>query len=208
MKTFFYFLLSLTMLVSCRQEFDVDISGEITAVSRNIGNFDFTSIKLHDDIELYLEFSSDNSVVVETDVNYQKYVIVKVIGNVLHVKRSISANPSEPVYVKIYVYTDKINRITAWRESQVKLVSPMVKDTVNIEMQKNCRIEGEINCSLLKAFVHDNSVLELYGNAKKVDMVLNENSIADCSNLVLNELEVKCDSGSCYCFSYQNNGAE
>lgn len=201
MKRLVYILFAIVVLTSCRQEFDINPSGEITTVQRDVENYEFTSIKLHGGIELELESSSNNSITVETDESYQKYVLVNVLGSTLDIKRSISANLSMPTTVKVRVSADKINEIIAWRESKVELLNPLIKDSIHFELQQKCEIIGKIICNSFSTLVHDNSIIELSGEADSITAILNENSRAKCFNLTVSELIVECDDSSSYNFN-------
>lgn len=201
MKRLVYILFAIVVLTSCRQEFDIDPSGEITTVQRDVENYEFTSIKLHGGIELELESSLNNSITVETDESYQKYVLVNVLGSTLDIKRSISANLSIRTTVKVRVSADKINEIIAWRESKVELLNPLIKDSIHFELQQNCEIIGKIICNSFSTLVHDNSIVELSGEVDSVTAILNESSRVKCFNLTVSELIVECDDSSSYNFN-------
>lgn len=203
MKRLVYMLFAIIILTSCRQEFDIDLSGEITTVQRDVDNYEFTSIKLHGGIELELESSANNLITVETDDSYQKYVLVNVLGRTLDIKRSISANLSMPTTVKVRVSADKINEIIAWRESQVELLNPLIKDSIHFELQQNCEIIGKIICNSFSTLVHDNSIIELSGEADSVTAIINENSRAKCFNLTVSELNVEYDDSSSCNFNHK-----
>lgn len=188
------------MAFGCQQEFDIEPVGIITTDTQYVENNDFTRVKLFGEITLEIDNSLENAIEVVTDEAFQKFVLVNLRSNTLEIKRSIAASTQSPIDVKVRMATNQVYRFIAWNDSHITLDASLVSELIEVELQKNSSISGEIECDTLTALIHDNSQITLSGKADIINMNLNESSEANCPNLYVVSSNIECDTTSNYIF--------
>ncbi len=201
MKKIIYIPILLIALISCQPMYDITPSGNMTIEMREVDNYEFTRIKLFGEIDLDLDNSSEHIIEVETDEEFQKYLLVDLRGHTLEIKRSIAASLQKPTSVKVRVSANNVSRLIAWRESNVNIVNTLVADSIELELQKSSSIRGSVDCKKMTALVHDSSKISLEGRANIVNLKINEDSEAACQRLLIHTLEIESDGTSIYDFA-------
>ncbi len=182
------FLFTIISAASCCNINPLGISGSgnVTKETRNTGSFNSLNLSVLFDVVIIP--SAEEKVVIETDDNLQRFILVEKEGEVLTIKMGPKRKLYNRSQGKIFVYAKKLKLIT--NSSIGTLTNESVIRTETLTLNNSAVGKTTLNVETKKMMVNNNSVgiLELDGSSD--DLIIKNKAVGEfkafglhCNNL-------------------------
>ncbi|WP_109302055.1 head GIN domain-containing protein [Aquimarina sp. AU474] len=160
------------------------------AITKNIG--DFNELKVFDKIRVTLIESTENKVEVMGIKRREVDVVQK--GNLLKIRMFLD-NLWDNNNTEVIVYYKEINKIDVNEGANVEAKNIISSKSLDLRAQEGGRIKAEIEAGYVFGKAITGGEIELDGNAKEQEVIINSGGQYYAQNLQTNETQVKVSAG-------------
>ncbi|GAA4239556.1 hypothetical protein GCM10022291_34340 [Postechiella marina] len=189
-------LLSL-MLCSCNFDFNLNTgvagNGNVTKENRGVTNT-FNAIKASEGLDVYLNQSHNENIIVEADNNLHELIITEVVNGVL--KIHTSKNIGRATSKKVIVNFKNISKISSSSGSDVYANKVINANHLELSTSSGSDMELEVNASVINCKSSSGSDLRLSGQTEKLIAQASSGSDINAGNLKAQSSQVKASSGA------------
>jgi len=180
---------------SCRVDVNsIEGSGKVSTQERNISE-PFSSVEAKRGLDVIIEQSAQQSVIVEADDNVQQHITTKVNNGVLE----ISSDFNSFVNVKskkITVRMPVIKSLSASSGVNMKSGNLLTGDKLTIDSSSGSSVKLEIEADSVIAESSSGSHITLSGKALSLDISASSGSQNNAQRLFANDVRAQASSGS------------
>ena len=183
-------ILCLTLLFACQKSFDVHPEGKATQKRIDFNKESFFKIKATDHLNVTLIPSEENYIEIETDAEYQKYIVAQILGNTLDIRRANSAKTSELLPVNIIVHYEKLSIISAYKKSTIQTEGSINTEHLLLDIQAESKFNSKLDCTDVEIYIDQKSSSVLTGSTSTIKGTVKDNSSINIEELQYDKAEI------------------
>ncbi len=168
-------------------------NGNITTQTRTATD-KFTTVEVHQGIEVEVTQADNQSISVTTDENIQKLIETKIKNGVLYITATDSYNTNDSPLVKVSLPT--IQGLTAQSGATLKSKTLLVCKTLNVKSSSGSSINLDAEAENLSLDSSSGSTIKGSGKALRLETVSSSGSSVNAEKLAANEVFSQASSGS------------
>ena len=177
-------ILISTFISSCDYE-RIRARGEVT--SREFNFSGYTSLKVSDAFNVYVQFSdTEESIVIEANENLQDRIRIDMEGNTLDIRIKDRTSMKGDATLNMYIATKSITEFNITGASKLTLESALVAADADIRLSGASEFEGELNVGRLELDAKGASDIDIFGKVDRLD-----SSLSGASKLTNYDLAVE-----------------
>ena len=186
--------IAATILCSCSDE--IKLAGNVSQVEITINDY-FNGLGVQDGLELTFEPNDDGRrIAMETDANILPYVKYEIKRGILHFYLDKSKEIPNDTKVKIKVYADSINMLTA-AEATVSIAETLKVSSLTINfMETSSFRSGTVECVNLSIKLNGGSTVGLTGSAANLALRSSGGSFFKSFGLEADDVRLNVSGGS------------
>ena len=196
------FIFSYSSLFSQWNDNYIELSSKITTETKNITDFD--KIDASEDFEVIIRFSDNSeSVKIEANENLHDLINVRKEGNTLKIdtksystRNGWGKKGGAKERLVAYITAKKLSEITGSEDVVFELEDKLVANSLKINLDEDCTLEGHIEVQNLVVELDEDSVLDLEGSAQNMELEANEDSMIKGYDFVVGDLAVELSGDS------------
>ena len=148
-------------------------SKNVTTEDRPAGSF--SSVFIHDDVEVYFIKGDSTGVELEADDNLHE--LLKVANNSGNLNLTLSSKPRsfKKFVVKIY-YTDALKNIEAASQSKLMILDEMDLEQITFKLKDKSKLFLNLKSNVATIEMNDNAAAELNIKSEKIHFILSKNA--------------------------------
>ena len=191
----------LSFIYSVEKEFyikeETTIEGSNNLVQKKIEVGDFHSVISKDQINVIIA-QGEQDVEISAEDNLIDLIEVDVKNNELHIykryKEEGSIQINQPLIVK--VSNPIYNKLSAYNQSNISIRGKIESKELEINLRQQSGLDGEINAERLFVNSEQQTSFNLRGTAIEAEIVLNNNAVMDCGDLIIENLNIHMDDNT------------
>ncbi len=161
----------------------IKLSSDITTEEKDISDFD--RIHVSEDFKVFVKFSeSEEGVRIEANKNLHDLIQVEKNGNQLKIftkpystSYGLGKKSGAKERLVAYITMKNVTEIVGVEDVIFKLENKLKTDHLKIRMKEDCTLEGNIEVISLSADLDEDSVLDIFGSARSLELKANEDSV-------------------------------
>jgi hypothetical protein len=185
----------LLFLASCHK-LVINPSWDISSEIRPMDFFNQIDVRNAIKVEIIQDISQQQTVVVETNSNLQKYVITEVKSGKLIIRLKKDIRIRKNPTIKVYVTVNDLNEIQISDASNIDFNGTFTCKTMKMNASGASRIQGDVFINNLDLHLSGASELKLYGQIGKLNAKLSGASSLKDFDLNIDALVVELSGAS------------
>lgn len=172
-KILLFSALFFTVLTFAQSKEKIKGTKTVTIEPREIQAFE--NLEISDNLEIFLEKGTTNSLEIEADDNLHEIISAEVHAGTLRISTSKKATSFKKLSLKI-IYTDDLKMVTARDEVTVSALSEINLDNITFKTFDYTKLYLNVKSRLFTVFANDKTKLEMNVQAETAAVELSKNA--------------------------------
>lgn len=190
-----YGLLATALLMSSCDIESIKVSDTLSTREYSFANYE--ALQISGDFNAFVTFSeTEEHIEIEANENIQNKISVSKEGNTLRIGLENNINLRGNATLNAYITTNNISRYRISGDSFLELENELVAEKVTLDVLGDSRFFGEVDVNNLSADVRGDSVIDVFGSAKTVNVNLSGDSTFKDYDLEVEDLTLRLSGDS------------
>ncbi|MDX1444546.1 head GIN domain-containing protein [Lishizhenia sp.] len=189
MKRYLFLITLVGLVVSSCSKFKINPSSTVTTEDKGITGF--TKLKLRDNINAYVTFSSENEgVIIEANENIHDRIVVSMVSGELEIDIKPNTRFRNGAVINTYITVPYLSRVSAHDASSLTFENRLETDHLEAIVTDASHFYGELNVDDAFMKVRDASHIDLAGTCNTLELICEDASSFEDYSFEVEHLDV------------------